>query len=737
MVYQPPTDEKALHTHGNCVQGGCNRASVGGYAQPTIDLSPDAWSKAEEEHKKAGKLWKETVEGRGAIRLFSRGVMGATAFAIGSWMARTYGGGYNPNLGGTRYTWSRIAEAAGKEEALHRTVGKFAVHGIARLYDDVFGTTIKGVATALGKDAQEWVTFRPTRVYNSYKNANGISITGRSLGQEVVGVTLDFATMSIGDALGRDIADWLDPNAKHDIYDDKGHIDPLKAMKAAGKAMWRYVSYNAGEDWAVAVPYVYFMKGQRGLLNKVDPGFAYDSDRSLNGASFKLDDHGRICGNYALTGAVDLQTRFTVYNVFTLMFREAYSEIANRYNYFKQTGDFADFFHGHKDGNVPIDFSKHPLDATLASIDKGITWAARSAIKGTLYMTPAVPFFWMSRTPQMKYRGTFIHPEHGLVLYKNHKGGVECLHANEPRRTQYVSHPLSDHPEMFYSNRNAYHAEFNPEKHMTRIDFNPLYDPVHNPPDLNGHVNPRNFDSYSKTYGAFDTMVQPFGKLSNAVRKAGHKPVRILSDIEDRIMPHASGRPAWERGKWKTFSDHMTNASLAYTPYFFMKSDVAGYYWDTGKMDFAIEGLIDGLKSFSYDKTARGVGEMWNAMWYKPLKDPAREIQAQKARCDDISASDGVNFKVTRKECLDNAVKDICKHEEYQEDPVAKQYIDKLQAEREQAKAEEKVEDKQKPSSGFAAKYTRKDGFTTPAKQDSTWSAKSHNTAPAQFTTAV
>lgn len=737
MVYKPPTVDTTMHTQSSCVQNGCNRASVGGYAHPFYDLSPEAWQRSEEENKKRGKAWKESPEGRVAIRLFSRGVMGATAFAIGATMARSYGRGYSPNLGGTRYTWGRIAEEAAKEGAPHRQVGKFVVHGIARIYDDIFGTSLRALGNALGHEGQEWVTFRPTRVYKGYQDAAGLGVTGRSLGHEVVGVTLDFATMSMGDAAGRDIADWFDPQVKHDVYNEKGQFDFLKGMKAFGKAVWRYVSYNAGEDWAVAVPYVYFMKGQRGALNKLDPGFAYDSDRGLCGASFKLDDHGRISGNYAKTGAMDLQTRFTVYNIGTLMFREVYSAIANRYYHFTHSGNVTDLFHGHSANSTHVDFSKDPVGATFSTLDKAFTWTARSIIKATLYMTPAVPFFWMNRTPQMKYRGVFIHPEHGMVVYKNNNGAIECLHANEPRRTLYAREGMPEHPEMFYSHRNEYHAEFNPAVHLEPIHFNPLYDPVHNPPGLNGVVDPKHFDAYSKTYGVFDSALQPFGKLSNAARKAVHHPVRALSNMVDGTSPHVSGSPAWARNKWKTFTDHMTNATFAYTPYFIMKSDIGGYYWDTGKMDFAIEGLLSGVKTLSYKNTVRGFGEIWSAMWHKPLKSPAREILAQQARCDDISPSDGVAFKASRKECLDEAVQEVCTHEEYQRDPQTRQYIDRLQAERSQATQEEASQENSRTPSSFAAKYSRKGAFATPAKQDGTWSAKSHAITPASLTTAV
>ncbi len=716
-----PTLEKA-QAHLRCAQGGCNTASVGAYAQPSFDLSPEAWEKEKDENKTRGKQWKESVQGRSAIRLFSRGVMGAIGFALGSSMARSYGRGYNPNLGGQRYTWDRIAEEAAKESVWHKTAGKFVVHGIARVYDDLFGTAIKALGNAVGKDGREWVTFRPTRTYKNYD-----SITGRSLGQEVVGVTLDFATMSFADAMGRDIADWFDPNVKHDIYDKKGNVDAGKTLNASAKALWRYVTYNSGEDWAVAVPYVYFMKGQRHLLNDLDPGFAYDSDRALNGASFKLNDKGRIVGNYGKTGAIDLQTRFTVYNIGTLMFREIYSELGNRFQWYQHSKNPADLLHTHREGGSQTEFMKDPLKVSYESVGRVANWAARSVIKATLYMTPAVPFFWMTRTPQMKYRGVFIHPEKGMVVYKNNikPGMVECLHANEPRRTEYHSRPMPKDSEFFYTNLNAYHTEFDAHKHVNPINFNPLEDPAHNMPRSDGSYDIKEFDAYSKSYDMFDTVTQPFGRISNTARKQAHHGVRALSEMVDQ---HSSrSNPAWVRGKWKTFSDQMVNASFAYTPYFMMKSDIAGYYWDTGKMDFSIDGLLEGVRTLNYKKTSRGFGEIWDTMWGNPLKDPAREVSAQKERCADISLSDGVSFRTSRTECLEDALKEICDNKHYQNNPETRYYVEQLRAQREHGHvvdiSEPKKNNPDKPES-FTERHKHRGAFVEPPKRDEGFVAK-------------
>jgi hypothetical protein len=282
-----------------------------------------------------------------------------------------------------------------------------------------------------------------------------------------------------------------------------------------GYNAWKYLSYNAGEDWAVAVPYVYFMKGQRNLFNKWNPGFAYDSDRGLCGASFKMDDHGRITGNYNAIGALDLQTRFTTYNIGTLMFREIYSDIAYRLRNFEKSGyQLSALSRGHVEDPHQPKLSSNPLEALGQWTGQTMKWVMRDVIKGGLYMTPAVPFFWSWRTPQHKYRGVFIHPEHGAISFHNERhGNLEVLHANEPRRTQArFDHTLTHDTPLFYA-RSETDRFIDPRAiaEGERIGFHPLEDPSHNKPDAQGRFDHKEFQAHQHNYGFFDSMLQHWG----------------------------------------------------------------------------------------------------------------------------------------------------------------------------------------------------------------------------------
>lgn len=342
------------------------KTSVGAYAP---ELSYKNW-----EDEKDKMRWDATPQGRGVIRLFSRGVLGSIGFAAGSYYVSKRGKamlGYSPNM--------KLSEIS---------PGK-PLQYVAKSIDILAGKPITLLAQALGKseaEAAKLVSFRPTT-------------GGRSLGHEAVAITFDFFCASVFDAFGRDIANMLDSRVKHDWKDENGKIDYKKALKGAGESVWRYVSYNGGEDWAVSVPYAFYLRAQRNFINKHSPGFGYDSDRALNGGSLKLDKTGKVIGNYNLEGMADLQGRFTVYNIGTLMYREVYNHIANKINGYDTT------LYGSAS-------EKKAKEQTLGEkISEPFKWVARSIVKGGLYMTASVPFFHVFRTPQTTNRGILIKPE--------------------------------------------------------------------------------------------------------------------------------------------------------------------------------------------------------------------------------------------------------------------------------------------------------------------------------------
>jgi len=547
----------------------------------TKDLSSSAWEKS--------KLpWNETVQGRLAVRTLSRGVLGAAFFTMGGWYARRAEGmaGYVP---GQKINWKK---------PLHWVAG-----GVDTFVGKPISFVVKTVtgSESLGKRA---VSFRPTMAHNGY---------ARSLGEEVVGITTDFFCASIGDAMGRDIADMFDRNVEKKWLDKEGHIKPMAAVKGLAKTAWRYVSYNGGEDWAVAIPYAYFIRGQRAVLSKFSPGFEYDSDRSLNGGSHKVDEHGKRVGNYNAVGALDLQSRFTVYNIGTLMYREAYNYVAN-----KMQGKQAHLY-GAQDRPV-----EHR--GLLGNAEYLTKWAVRSVLKGTLYMTPSVPFFWITRTPQSKYKGAFINPEKGVMTYE--KPGFSATSAPHDMHGVVKANELSlisgnnpgDHP--FTRETPVRFSKFNPNKNtwmMSELsqDRNPL---------RNGKI-----DVYDRSYSLADGALNAIGAASSGARQ-------VAQDLAVSAKETFSGtqNPMAERAL-KLSADRFVNASISYTPYMMAKAEFARL-WDDGKMDMATERMIDGAFKGNLAEFKTGAREVWRSILRRPLEDPKREAEAQHRINTDISA---------------------------------------------------------------------------------------------------
>lgn len=600
-------------------------------------LTNQAWD--EEAERAKHQPWNASLGGRLGIRTFSRGLMGATFFAAGSYYARHSLKSFSPYRDPTQ-----------------------PLHYIAAGIDKFVGAPLEKMVTAMGHDGREFVTFRPTKFH--YKEVlNGIRPGGATLGHEAVALTFDFASMSVGDSIGRDLAEAADPNVHHSWIDEEGHLNYSAIAKNTVKNSWKYLTYSQGEDWAVSIPYAFYVRGQRNMIDRMSPGFGYDSDRRLNGGSYKVDSAGKITGTYGLEGAMDLQGRFTAYNVGTLMFREAYAETKDVLKNW--------YASGFKLPQGPATMSD-AIEGALGAAGSVSRWALRDTVKATLYMIPSVPAFWMFRSPQHKYRGAFIHPEKGMVSYGTGNAHLQAVKVNETSRTNNMFKPpedmFSERTPTFFSKSNGCYGATN---------MGPVTNPFETYGEKAKYVDRMKIDAYGETYGAFDALLNPLGKLNNKMRKKAHKP---LYTINDKLGLDLNN----EKIAGKHVTDMFVNASFAYTPYFMMKNDVMAYNWDTAKMDMAIERAIDGATHLRGDEFVEGTKEIWASMWHKPFDDPAREVAAQKAICDDKSPADGQNFYANSR-CFDHALQDITILSKYHHDANTKRFVDRLQDSRERS----------------------------------------------------
>jgi hypothetical protein len=585
-------------------------SSVGAYGmqqkQNIQDLTSKAWDES------GHTPWASTPQGRLGIRLVSRGIIGAGFFAAGGFLAENWMKGYN-------YT----TPLEQQNNPLQFT---------AKLIDNTFGRTIESatqLVTGSKELAESMVTFRPTK----YSPSDGRSIAGRSLGSEVVNITFDFFSGSVGDAIGRDLVSLFDPNEKKPWVDENGRGNLLTLADNTVKAAWRYVTYNGGEDWAVAIPYAYFMKGQRALIDKWSPGFKYDFDRNANGGSFKIDKDRNIIGSFAREGMLDIQTRFTFYNIGTLMYRELYSHVGSLLQGKKSS------LYGSPDapGCENKSFAQSAGDV--------MKWGIRSAIKGTLYMTPAVPFFSISKTSQRRGKGVFVDQGKQKVL---------GYMADRPNILRAEEIKASNGESVFYGSYNEMVA---PELRWSPSTKNRGSIALHG-----GYGD--DFNVHQQSGDLFDRKVSGVGQLQHNLREyACDKLAGPLDSGLDYVFPKTG--PLFGTHQKKTSSENeldprvalkvqtpgflkrATNAAISYTPYMMAKAELANL-WDDGKMDLATERLIDGANSLNWGEFKAGASEVYHAILRKPLPQAEREVEAQHRKELDNSAP--VSFTQTQAE---------------------------------------------------------------------------------------
>lgn len=632
-------------------------------------FSQEAWDKS--------KLpWNATPQGRLAIRLFSRGIMGSAFFTAGGMLTRKWM--HDETVFKGRFTDLEEGYHGGKYDASKPFFEQDnPLKKIAKLIDVGVGKPIEGavkLVTGSEEIAARSVRFRPTRykdaMHHAYMRemeayqsavASGLRgdalpkmpkyYRGRSLGNEAVSITFDFFSASIGDAMGRDIAGWFDPNVKKNWIDKDGKIDAAAGARSLAKSGWRYLSYNGGEDWAVAIPYAYFMKGQRSVIGKLSKGWEHDFDRSLHGASFKtvthLDSHNHvkpgqtpysITGNYNLEGALDFQNRFVAYNIGTLAYRELYDYTAR-----KLQGKHAVLY------GSPDEAAPEGLLGKTANIGK---WLVRSAIKGGIYMTPSVPFFWITRVPQNNHRGMFINPEDGRALcYEqpivNRAGHThyKVVYANDlPKNGQHNSATGLSHDTPVYwagyqpNHEGGFRGQF-------EYDSGRWLDPKTHNPIVHEHP----FDPHQRR--PLGVLYSTTNRLGKASYKLSHAPDGITKAADGwlRDKPRVKGVVYGALGlrreteNLRRFGHAFMNSAMSYTPYMYAKAEAANL-WDDGKMDMSTERMIDGAASLNWKEFKAGAGEVWRSLLHKPLHDPEREQEAEKRIELDTSPPASVNF---------------------------------------------------------------------------------------------
>jgi hypothetical protein len=559
---------------------------------PHAEQESQNWAVAERDFwQKPDKHWTDTPLGRAGIEFASRITLGGMFFA----------------LMGASDSAKKLQDYDPKSYQQHRAEGgkNTWLEHIAYGIDRTIGVAMKRTLTACygGDDAaiakaDAALRFRETRKHNK------LNVPGRSLGAEMTIVTADFAAMSVGSGIMRQVfMGALNPSERKAWLKD-GSFDLGHTVKRLASKAWEILSYNAGEDMAVAAFYVPLMRSIRNLIDKVSPGFKYGSDRVDNGASIVVDDKGNIQSHQQIAGMADLQIRFTVYNVLTQLYRDGYNGVAQKLREWRDK---------HFVLSTP-EFIKDPISIPERMVNtvKGTSrYLAISSIRSILQMTPSMPFFSLIRIPASKPMGLAVHPELGMMVFANDDGTPSDikLRANQHKGdgTKY------EEGYGFYSKRKvtfqnasilfkALDAKHNPFRDSAEgVSYNPL--------GQGKKGMPLQYDAVARATDAIGTTV----------RELADKPIWNKSqDWFWKITGHGADS--------KDMSKRAALAGMPYASYFAAKVFFRESFVNE-QMNLAIGRMIDGVTSLNWKDFSEGWSEMNRTAFRMPFKEPNRQAE--------------------------------------------------------------------------------------------------------------
>jgi len=617
---------------------------------PGTTNTPGNWAVTDDRWLKDKHHWTDTAAGKAGIEFISRITLGGIFYSL---MENSQA---MKNLG--TYSRSKHEARVEKGEALFLEKIAFAV-------DNTFGKTVVKLADKLyfrGALQKEYnpITKREEVIYDSKGEAvlkarqfarfrenrnihSNQTRSGRSLGAEMTVVTASFAAMSAGSALMRNLLSGLLNPKERASWSKDGKFDAAHiAKKTAGK-VWEIGTYNAGEDAAVALPYVFYMRWQRNILDKAFKGFKYSSDGVDNGGGYRIDDNGRVRDHMLLAGAADLQGRFTVYNVFTQLYRDIYDNIG---------GGIKQWWKGDKTVSAPS-WIKNPseLPSTAVSGTKHLLrYSIISAIRSIIQMTPSVPFFSVFRVPGSKINGMAVHADHGALhfLETDKKGNVIKGKNGKAKLGASVRANLGAHYfKGDYYNDKGERGFDSRYKYLSQKNRK-----VENLPPM-GFADDTSFDKPTAFFyrsnadgtGPHPTKAFNPNGYANDGRELANSMAMKLSDKVARWMHKTAENDTWAKATDGLFKfagykgdDKATKfarrrlakeslmAGIPYASYFAAKVYTRDTYVNE-QMNMGIERAIDGLLGFNRKEVAAGIAEISNTVMHQPLEDPERQTE--------------------------------------------------------------------------------------------------------------
>ena len=304
--------------------------------------------------------------------------------------------------------------------------------------------------------------------------------------------------------------------------------------------------------------------------------------------------------------------------------------------------------HGEK-----LNFHVDPSHITPKHILKSVADSGRYVIRTTLkvmgYMLPATAFFFVSRTPQTKVRGIVIDVDKGVLgrdvlrdkanfakyaaLYPDGEGGIDFMQVpfkdkqfKPVKPGTLLSKDINE--ENIAGGKKLYYREV--YNNTETPHYTTEYPFTHNPRDANN-------GNYFKNAGVKEPW---YGKSSNSIGAlcynwgtSVNNGLQKAANFFNRKIGSTTGTQLkLDNEKTERFARTFVNASIAYTPYFMMKTDVLSAEWDTNRMDMGIDRALKGISHLNWGEFRTGLSEVSRSAMREPFTDPKREEAAQKAR---------------------------------------------------------------------------------------------------------
>lgn len=505
---------------------------------------------------------------------------------------------------------------------------------MARDFEKAFPLDAKGKERTYGQIFSEESL---KRIWNS--GLTMASINGRTYGQEMVGITLDFAAGSFFDALGRAAIAGMDPNRQKEWKDKDGHIQYGKLGKAIAGSVGQAFFYNQMEDWFSAPIYAWEMKALRYGLNNVKwngvqpwRGFKVVSDvRAAN--SFMVDKDMNVVGTFGVPGGIDLGARFMVYNANTLLARDLANDGYQKFKEWQNNGY-----------SLTLQLPQHPVQAVGHGLGETVKYLGKTIIKSQLYMFPSVMAFFPQRVAQQMHDGRFLNINRsdvaaGIVSTEpavrpgdiNDKMSYRAAAVTEfgdagNMRTTILTPTLSG--EVRACNVPTIAAKerqlcFEARKHGLQGMYAPASVPDWRRTDFNQYT----YDFRNRT--VTDRILGRLGKLqqvsSDYVQKGADVALKKAGELRQIFDENAKQSQGIDGGKIlstprREFARIASNNFWAYYPYMLMKDEMARRM-DNEVMDASIYRFEDGISSLNWKDFSEGAKDIWHSVWHQPVSD--------------------------------------------------------------------------------------------------------------------